>query len=308
MVRQWWRHVVWACCIATAVLVESVPEADQSTLLPPWELPRTTAEDGTEIIVSKLIETMRVKYNSPVPFVQAAKHGNLKDVQAMIVDAKDSWKNLLQETEGTQQMTAYLWAAREGQSTVVEYFLKKGIQVDSSDRDGTSAMFYAASGNHLSTVTLMSEYGGKLTLHIAAMVGLTGQVERILLDAGSEAHTVVNVDYYGWTPLHLASNKGHHAAVLLLLKYGADVNRKDSSGYSAIHKAAYDNYADVVEILHLRGNADLNTQSHGGETALMVAVARNSVETVHYLLQHGANATIKDKYGTEALALAIQHN
>jgi uncharacterized protein len=308
MLCQWRLRVVWACCIATAVLVESARETDQSTLLPPWELPRTTTEDGAESTVTKLVETMRVKYNSPVPFIQAAKRGNLNDMQAMVVDAKERWKDLLEETEGTQQMSAYLWAAREGHSTVVEYLLKKGVQVDASDRDGTSAMFYAASGNHLATVTLMSQYGGKLTLHIAAMVGLAEQVERIILDAGSEAGTVVNADYYGWTPLHLASNKGRPAAVLVLLKYGADVNRKDSSGYSAMHKAAYDNYADVVKMLHLQGNADLNTQSHGGETALLVAVARNSVETVQYLLQHGANATIKDKYGTEALTLALQHN
>ena len=51
------------------------------------------------------------------------------------------------------------------------------------------------------------------------------------------------------TPLHLASQEGHLASVLILLQAGADPLLPDDYGALPIHMAAQYNYHEVVRIL-----------------------------------------------------------
>ena len=68
-------------------------------------------------------------------------------------------------------------------------------------------------------VRLLKSHGAEVTLGIAALLGDVGEVQR-LLDAGA---AVNGKDHHGWTPLMNASQRGHVAAMRLLLKRGANV-------------------------------------------------------------------------------------
>ncbi|KAK3704735.1 hypothetical protein QZH41_001082 [Actinostola sp. cb2023] len=73
-----------------------------------------------------------------------------------------------------------------------------------------------------------------------------------------------------FTPLQIASEKGHHDAMDLLLKHGAKVNVMDGNGQTPLHLAAIAGQAQSCRILMANG-ADLTAQTYQGYTALEVA-------------------------------------
>ncbi len=106
---------------------------------------------------------------------------------------------------------------------------------------------------------------------------------RALLDAGADP-TVATAD--GTTPLMVAAGLGHstfvnapqsspsppgEAAVRLLVEAGADINRTNEAGFTALHGAAFRGLAEIVEYLVAQG-ADINAQDFRQRTAYSIAV------------------------------------
>ena len=89
------------------------------------------------------------------------------------------------------------------------------------------------------------------------------------------------------------------------LKDGADVNARDSEGWTALHWAASGRSVEIVRLL-LKAGADINAQDNTGSTALIWAVnpinmADSETETVKLLLENGANVDTKNNRGETAL-------
>ena len=76
---------------------------------------------------------------------------------------------------------------------------------------------------------------------------------------------------------------------------------------TALHRAASDHRADIVEIL-LRHGADVEIRDDNGETALHWATggSLNNVKVVELLLSHGADVNAKDNRGWTALDWAYK--
>ena len=66
-------------------------------------------------------------------------------------------------------------------------------------------------------------------------------------------------------------------------------------GYSIIHYAAYTGDVNRVKLLVKKG-ADVNAVARDRSTALHIAVKRNNLEVVQWLIANGANVNAKD-YG-----------
>lgn len=75
---------------------------------------------------------------------------------------------------------------------------------------------------------------GQLALHRAAAVGST-PILKILLDEGKSPVNATDVD--GLTALHHAISEGHGDAAILLMKAGADLEKRDGEGNLAIDLA-----------------------------------------------------------------------
>jgi ankyrin repeat protein len=56
----------------------------------------------------------------------------------------------------------------------------------------------------------------------------------------------------------------------------------------------------VLDVL-IKAGAEVNAQADGGETALMEAAKEGNEESASFLLNHGADPTIKDSKGRTAL-------
>lgn len=95
------------------------------------------------------------------------------------------------------------------------------------------------------------------------------------------------------------------------LDNGADINCVRDESYYTLNSAtplmmAIDcRYDGITEYLIEQG-ADVNIKNKEGETALMVAVKWEDLETAKLLIDKGANVNAKDKEGKTALDIAIE--
>jgi hypothetical protein len=107
-------------------------------------------------------------------------------------------------------------------------------------------------------------------------------------------------DKYGVPLLCLAARGKHRAVAEVLLDKGASVDlQSEDRGYSPLMDAAHIGSADLVALFLERG-ADPNLKSKDGQTALVVAVGRNDVETARLLIAGSADPDLSDKLGLSA--------
>ncbi len=109
-------------------------------------------------------------------------------------------------------------------------------------------------------------------------------------------------DSSGNTPLHRAISKGKDniQTIFLLLQTGADVNAPDKYQYTPLHFATMYRDTPVVQLLLKRG-ADVNKTNFKGDTALHKAVRKLDLKGIQLLLDHGAAVNAKNRKGLTPL-------
>ena len=116
-----------------------------------------------------------------------------------------------------------------------------------------------------------------------------------------------------WLPVNQAAKQSylpsHLRSVDILLQAGADTEKQDSSGRTALMSAAEHGAFQGVSLLLKNGSEpDARSKSrihHEGWTALMFAAAKGKPRSAHALLQGGANPELKNSKGETALSLAL---
>ena len=91
--------------------------------------------------------------------------------------------------------------------------------------------------------------------------------------------------------------------VELMLEHGANRNKKDGSGNTALAYAATRGHLGVAVLL-LKIGADSNVENRQGMTPLMLAASEDRLDVTRFLLQHKAKTDISDFTGRTAMMLA----
>jgi hypothetical protein len=101
--------------------------------------------------------------------------------------------------------------------------------------------------------------------------------------------------------LQQAIKAGNRKAVSLLLKNGGDPN-------AAIDNCSPDNFVETVKVIDLlvKHGADINRRNSAGNTLLHEACKLGDVASVKRLVKHGANPLKDNKDSTSALCLAYK--
>lgn len=166
------------------------------------------------------------------------------------------------------------YASKKGNIDFLKMLVKKGVDYKSLNKEGGNAFLFAVQGGR--------GYSNPLAVYA------------YLKSLGLEPN-IVTKD--GYTPLHrLAYSNTDPAIFKFFLTAGADVNQKHSEGNTPFLNAASLNELAMAKLLS-KDVKDFNATNNEGQTALMLAVHRNSSEVVEFLLENDCNPSAKDKKG-----------
>jgi ankyrin repeat protein len=149
-----------------------------------------------------------------------------------------------------------------------------------------------------------AEPGQELTLLGIALERGYRELAMFLLDAGAPLDTL---EYYGWTPLHMAVHGGDPELVRLLIARGLDVNARGDAGETPLMQSARQGRAEAAAAL-IESGADVNVRNGVGSTAMHSAVFYKHDDIVRMLLAAGADPSIADREGRTAIDLARTTN
>ena len=291
------------------------------------EIAQTLIESGANINAKNM--------KGETALITAAQRGDINISQLLIVNGaklgsrtKDNWTALhwasvgedneklsrlllahgahlnVKNNEGNTPLNL---ATKEGHTSTVELFLKRGAKIDKR----TLALATGEKGNS-QIVQLLLDYGAKLNdtdvLHSAAKNNKRKTVQ-ILLEHGADVRK--KNPLWEYTALHLAADNGHVEIILDLLKNSrTDINAVSGSGATPLMLSVISQHIKAVQVL-LEHGADVNakdTVDVRGMTALMYAASKGSIDIVKLLLKHGADASILTRNGLTALKLAEYRN
>ena len=159
---------------------------------------------------------------------------------------------------------------------IAELMLAGGADVQARDREGKTALHYAATSGNV-------------------------EVLELLLSKGAEVDA--KDTRYRRTPLHKAAYSADVKTVAALLNKGADISARDAEGLQAIHAAAKRNDPAVLNFLLEKGAAVTAAESHGG-TPLHCAAIESKPKAARVLLEHGAPPAALDQYKKSPLHFA----
>lgn len=183
----------------------------------------------------------------------------------------------------------FLAAVERGDTNVVTELLDKGLDPNTADPKGNTALMMAARRGHENLVALLLERKasvrartphGDTALMMASLGGHVG-IAKMLIEKGAQ------VRESGWTPLHYAAFMGHAEMIRFLLASGADKDAVAPNGYTALMLAARGGHLEAARVL-LQEDADFRHKGPRGETALAIARARADNALEELLRRAGA--------------------
>lgn len=114
---------------------------------------------------------------------------------------------------------------------------------------------------------------GETALHVAARFGHAECASIVLIGNGlREANLELSEISFGWTPLHVACVEGQFAIVKLLIQAGADLEKRDGSGWTAKEHATLRGHIDIAYALD-----HLTTTTFSQESTLALSGASNGI-------------------------------
>ncbi len=159
-------------------------------------------------------------------------------------------------------------AAMRRDVAAVRILLQQGVDVNSAQGDGMTALHWAA------------EHGDQ-------------ELAGLLLKSGASPGAATRIGRH--TPLHVAAKGGHHPVVRMLVDAKADIRATTTTGAAPLHFAAASGSGETVTLLIDQG-ADVNLREpQWGQTPLMFAAGSGRTEAVKVLLARGADARATGK-------------
>jgi ankyrin repeat protein len=260
------------------------------------------------VAVPQVDINIRIKGSNDVfsgesPLMIAARVGNVETVTTLITAGADV--NMLNDRGDT----ALHVAMQPDRVAVIGALLDNGMDVDllgedeDPDRRLSAVMLASLHGyvdildivlKHNPNVNLRSHDGGKTAL----LFGVQSEnIDAVKLLLAQKTIEVDPPESGGWTPLIYAASLGMTEIVSDLLAHGANLNRQNIWGTTAILMASWKNHTDTVKTLLSFPGVDVNSTSpEDGCTALHDAVRWGNAELVELLISHGAYLQIRDKF------------
>lgn len=226
-------------------------------------------------------------------YLLACRYGNIDNVKYLLSKGVDI------NSANDIGKTAVEIAVENNQNEVVNYLLDSGVEV--KGRKGTNyddILTYAVKNdNYDITKLLITDYNNNLNLNNAVMEAAmnSSQALKALLDSGISPDYNINSNE---ALLQYACLAGNYEGAKVLLEYGANVN--EPSGYPLLNAVKYGNTDCVKLLCNYNVDLDFNTISDGDSTStLFYAVRHGYLDIAQILVENGA--VFRDKYEVELI-------
>lgn len=278
---SWWQKAVSAARTAMHETLGQAPEATQ------WEL---------EDLMARFLSSHEVSSLYPQKYIRLAE----------LMENRDP------NISSSGGETPLMLAASGGDLKAVRQFLQAGADVNARDREGRTALYYAAQyipngDRELELIEFLKTEGSD-----ADYLG----VINLLLQAGADPKIQSNPAYgRPQSPLKVflrfAPVNGQTESIVENLIHAgiSDPNEETvahqlGSKTLLILAAAF--WTPRIIKLLLDSGSDINKQNSLGQTALMYAAGHLKLENMRLLLESGADISIKGKDNLTALDIARQ--
>lgn len=169
-------------------------------------------------------------------------------------------------------------ASRKGWVEGMEALIKAGVDIDSPDDGGATALHLAVRAGHRKAVALLLQAGAKPDGHSTARMAPLHEVAQVdvaklLLDSNA-SHTARDKGLA--TPLHHQSKAGRLGLVEVLLARGADANALDARGRNALFMPGAKGDVLGVFAALLRAGAKTEVRDHDLNTFVHVLITRST--------------------------------
>lgn len=244
------------------------------------------------------------------PLIRAAQNGYI-DIIKELVNNGANYKD--------HQGAILTIAAFNGKKDVVEYFLKKGVNVDAKDQDGNTALIKASINNQLEIVKYLIKNGADVNIKnndavtalIVAAYSGNFDVVNLLLKNGADVNTKTNDDR---SALNYAIANGHIEVVKILMEYEADLLGNFTAIYQDVLVALIKQHSDIACIIlkddryrRVFFNASLNPTIIIDDldmTLLMYAAKEGFLDFTELLINNNVNVNEANSEGVTPLMLA----
>lgn len=152
-------------------------------------------------------------------------------------------------------------AAQNGNLAAVKRMVESGIDVNSREGYGRTALMFAAENGHLDVMKYL--------------IGKGAAVNQNSLDC----------DMY---PIHFALSGRHEDAALLLMEKGADIKVRDCNGRTVLMYTGYGCSINAAKRL-VKSGADINAVDNEGSNVFIHAASCGCIKLMEYLLSLGVN-------------------
>lgn len=203
-----------------------------------------------------------------------------------------------------------LAVAQDKDFSLTNYFISKGLSLNSTDKFGRTAFDYAARSGNIEQLKLLQSKGAKHSdnaLLMAAQGGRGGSAKldffEFLIGLGIKPTATSK---QGENVLHyLVRRPGQGDIILFFMGKGVDINQQDEEGNNAFMNAAATGTVETLALLQPKLK-NINQANKKGVTAVALAVRSNTTEALKWLLDLGANVLVKDAAGENLATYLIQ--
>jgi ankyrin repeat protein len=251
---------------------------------------------------------------TPLNFAANGGQTNTKLYDILMANGANPQKELT--NDGANALL--LAVANDKDLTLTNYFVSKGLSLNSTDAAGNNAFSYAARSGNIELLKALQQKGVKPNPTALLMAAQSGGARRggpasngaglpvyQYLESQGIKPTATNKN--GENVLHYLVRKPNQTEIIeYFIGKGVDVNQADAEGNTPLMNAAAMNRDTVLLGMLAARSKNINQGNQKGVTPLAMAVRSNSPQVVQFLINKGASVNVTDKAGDNAAAYLVQ--